>query len=532
MRVSAEVAGAGAWRRWLVPDLSLTAAIVTLLYCLTLFDGTRGLFRDSDTGWHIRTGEAILATGSLPRTDPYSFTRPGQAWLAWEWGADVLTGGAHLLGGAAGVAWLYAVAIAAGVWLWFRLHWAEGGNFFLACAMAAPMLTTTSLHWLARPHVLSWLLLLVAVWQAERVSERPAPPGLGLREGLGIFLFGALWANLHGSFILAPAIALVYAGGHFLRPWIWEADARVERAKARWFAGAAAAALVGSFVNPYGWQLHRHLLAYLADRELLARVGEFQSFNFQVEGAFQILIVLALAAVGAVLALGQRRLAPCALSAVLLVGALRSARGLPLVALLALPLANGALTRALRDAGGLQAALRRGLDRFLDYSDRLRALESRLDGRAWVPLGLLVTLLWIRTPTVVARAGFPPDQFPVAAAAALEKLPEGARLLAPDKYGGYLIYRFQGRRKVFFDGRSDFYGAAFMKDYIRLMQVRPGWRAQVEAWGLTHALLPNDYSLVAALEQLGWRRLYRDRVATLLERPPIVVSELGRLYGV
>ena len=26
-----------------------------------------------------------------------------------------------------------------------------------------------------------------------------------------------------------------------------------------------------------------------------------------------------------------------------------------------------------------------------------------------------------------------------------------------DKFGGYLIYRFEGRRKVFFDGRSDFY---------------------------------------------------------------------------
>jgi hypothetical protein len=36
----------------------------------------------------------------------------------------------------------------------------------------------------------------------------------------------------------------------------------------------------------------------------------------------------------------------------------------------------------------------------------------------------------------------------------------------------------------------------------------------------THALLPNDYSLVAALEQDGWRRLARDQVATLLVRVP------------
>ena len=57
-----------------------------------------------------------------------------------------------------------------------------------------------------------------------------------------------------------------------------------------------------------------------------------------------------------------------------------------------------------------------------------------------------------------------------------EKAVKRMRLLAPDKFGGYLIYRFQGRMKVFFDGRSDLYGAEFLKQYARLVQVRPsGW---------------------------------------------------------
>jgi hypothetical protein len=107
----------------------------------------------------------------------------------------------------------------------------------------------------------------------------------------------------------------------------------------------------------------------------------------------------------------------------------------------------------------------------------------------------------------------------VAAAAVIEKLPEQARLLSTDKFGGYLIYRFAGARKVFFDGRSDFYGAEFLKQYGRLMQARPGWRRQVDEFGFTHALLPNDYSLLGALEETGWRRLYADGVATLLARP-------------
>jgi hypothetical protein len=356
-------------------------------------------------------------------------------------------------------------------------------------------------------------MLLAALWCAEKMS---AGARWTRRSCLWIALATALWANLHASFLFAPALALLYAGAHFVRPLIWELDRRTEWGKARWFLWAAVSALVGSLLNPYGWNLHRHVLGYLANRELLARVGEFQSFNFHVEGALPILLALGVSALGAALALGQGKLAQFLLSAALIGVALRSARGLPIVALLLLPLANGAITQALRGARNLQPRLRRLLDRFLDYSDRLRALEAALDGRVWVPVVVLVSLAWLRAPAVAARTGFPPDDFPVAASAALEKLPEGTRLLAPDKYGGYLIYRFQGRRKVFCDGRSDFYGAAFMEQYIRLIQVRPGWRAQLDTMGFTHALLPNGYSLLEALEQLGWKRLYRDHVATLL----------------
>ena len=82
----------GVLLRWCVPDLAFATACVTLFYCLFLFQGYQKLFRDSDAGWHIRTGEAILNTGTLPRTDPYSFTQGGKPWFAWEWLSDVAVG--------------------------------------------------------------------------------------------------------------------------------------------------------------------------------------------------------------------------------------------------------------------------------------------------------------------------------------------------------------------------------------------------------------------------------------------------------
>ncbi|MGH9721476.1 MAG: hypothetical protein ACRD8O_14800, partial [Bryobacteraceae bacterium] len=328
----------------------------------------------------------------------------------------------------------------------------------------------------------------------------------------------AAWTNLHASFFLAPLIALLYALAHWARPLIWDVDRAAEHARARWFLLAALVSAAATLVNPYGWQLHRHVAAYLGDSELLGRIGEFQSFNFHAEGALQILLTVAVAMAGGVAALAQKRLAHFLMAALLTAAALRSARGLPLVALLVLPIAGGAITSALETAR-VRWPLRLRFDAFLAYSRRLRAIDNGLGGWVWAVVAIGLAGVWLSVPAVAARTGFPPDQFPVAAAGRVAALPDGARLLAPDKFGGYLIYRFAGRRKVFFDGRSDLYGSEFMKQYARLMQVRPGWREQLDAYRFTHALLPNDYSLIPALESLGWTPLYRDSVATLLEKP-------------
>ena len=478
----------GALLGWCVPDVAFATACVTLFYCLFLFQGYQKLFRDSDAGWHIRTGEAILATGTLPRTDPYSFTRGGQPWFAWEWLADAGVGGIHRAFGLRGVAVFYAAAISAGVWLWFRLHWALGGNFLIACAMAPLLLSTCNIHWLARPHVLSWIFLLLAIF--------PRRPNL-----IVVALVTALWANVHASFFFAPVIALLFA------------------LEDRWYLKVAGVAALAPLLNPYGPQLYVHVFRYLTDTDLLARIGEFQSFDFHSAGSAQIVATLILGVIGGTFALTEKRLHHFALAILITTLALRSARALPLCALLLLPIANAAITRWLSGTGASacqprkhqelagESACPTNLSSFLAYSVNLRALDARFCGLALAPFILLAAF------RLTPAAGFPPDQFPVAA---YSHIPAAARLFAPDKFGGYLIYRSNGTLKVFFDGRSDLYGADFLRQYSRLVQVRPGWRQYWESFHFTHALVPADAPLLPALEQIGWRPLYQDKTATLL----------------
>src|SRR5687767_595599 len=45
---------------------------------------------DPDLWWHIRTGGVIAETGSIPRSDIYSFTAPGRRWVVQEWGSELI----------------------------------------------------------------------------------------------------------------------------------------------------------------------------------------------------------------------------------------------------------------------------------------------------------------------------------------------------------------------------------------------------------------------------------------------------------
>jgi hypothetical protein len=512
MTVAAPYRKVGIWPQLLLPDLAAMLAASTLFFCVFVYGAGTAFFRDSDTGWHIRNGERILAMHAVPHTDPFSFSKSGQPWFAWEWGADVLMGGVYRLSGFRGLTALFALAIAAGMWLCCQLHAAAGGDCFILALLAPLTVITASVHWLARPHVLGWVLLLAVLLYAERAPARFGPRQFALIAG-----GAALWSNLHASFFLAPLIFIIYAAAHLIRPLLWPLKCDSEWLRARWFFWAALASAAGSLLNPYGWRLYAHVFSFLTDTELTSRISEFQSFNFQQPVAPAMAAALGLAMAGGTLALSQKKLAHALLIAVFVWGGLRSGRALPLVALAALPLANGAFAESLHDARGLRREVQRALERALACSARLGALDRNFTGAVFLAGAGVLALLPLASPAWSGKIGFPPQRFPVAAASALEKLPSDARVLASDSCGGYLIYRFDGARQVYIDGRSDFYGAAFLKQYLDLMSARPGWRQIVDSFHFTHALLPNDSTLLAALEQAGWAILYKDDVATLLE---------------
>src|SRR6266571_2975929 len=175
---------------WLLPNFLAVVFAVTLLQVLFLSAGSPRLFHDSDTGWHVRNGEAILSGSSVPRADAFSYTRGGEPWFSWEWLSDAAFGASYRIAGLSGVALIAAAAIGFTAYGAAHLALSLGGNLFFTAAGTVLLLGATSMHWLARPHVFSWILALIFLSVAEHERRQTSQAIWALP------IVAALWANM------------------------------------------------------------------------------------------------------------------------------------------------------------------------------------------------------------------------------------------------------------------------------------------------------------------------------------------------
>ena len=129
----------------------------------------------------------------------------GKPWFAWEWLYDVGVGQLEAALGLNGVVWFTAMVIAA-VFAWmFRLLLVRGTNVLVALVLVLLAVSASMIHFLARPHVLSWLFTLTWFWILDS-SERACFDGSaadGASAGCGrCLLLMLVWVNVHGGFLV------------------------------------------------------------------------------------------------------------------------------------------------------------------------------------------------------------------------------------------------------------------------------------------------------------------------------------------
>ena len=517
------------WFRIVMPSATDIIFLVLLL-ALTYGGLQPRLLGDAGTGWHIRNGQHMLQSRSISRQDYFSYTMSGQPWFAWEWLCDLAMGAIFNLGGLNGIVFVSAVLIATLFALVFRMTLIRSGQVIIAALLTLLAIMASSIHMLARPHLVSWLFTFVFWYILERsvIAKNPRHR-FKLLAILPVLMLP--WVNIHGAFLLGLALIAIYFAGQ-LCEWLIARHNPNEQsdlfaANARGLAITEAISAVLTLINPYGYKLWVHLHEYLGSRFYMDNVQEFLSPNFHgaAEKCFGALILLTLTA----LALNHGRVRATQLLLVLfsLYTGLYAARNIPvssmLLVLISAPLFGDALQRATSDEE-LAPHARSLVARLGGFSKRMAHTEQKFRGHL-LPAAAVVLTAWICLhggrlgEKQVVTAQFSSKRFPVHAVDFLATQGIRSHVFNPDLWGGYLIYRLYPEYRVFMDDRHDFYGESFVRDYMKIRAIQPGWEEALNKYKVNWVLIRADSTLSNALKEIpAWKVIYDDGMAIIFAR--------------
>jgi hypothetical protein len=514
------------WLRLLMPSVS-DLLFATLLLGFSCGALGRLLLRDGGTGWHIRNGQLILQTHSITRVDPFSATMSGQPWYAWEWLYDVLIAAIRHALGLNGVVFYTAAVMAATFVLVFHFAMRRGGSLPITLFMLVLSLGASAVHFLARPHVVSWLFTVIWFELLDSASY-VAEPGKA-RRVFFLPLLMLFWVNLHGGFLLGFALFAVYLVGGGIE-YLTSSDRReVAGTWLKRLGLVSVLSLVASFVNPYGYNLHLHIYRYLSDRFLMDHVNEFQSPDFHgvAQQCFVVMLLVTIAALAS-----ARRKVPLTQLLVILLAAysgLYASRNLPvasmLLTLIVAPLLSETVAKGAENSK-IASWLRALFSRLQNFGLRMEKLELHLQGHVWMVL-VFVVGLWacmhggkIGSSQLIS-AYFDDKRFPVEAAAVIADREIREPIFCPDQWGGYLIYRLYPQIKVLVDDRHDLYGDQFFKNYLKVIFIQQGWEKVLDEERANWVLVEKDSSLGTILGQTPrWKLVHGDGTAVLFQRSP------------
>jgi len=490
-----------------LPDIA--GLYVLVLFSLLVFFGGEKMLRDHDTLMHIRAGQVMLAQGEVLQSDIFSHTAPGAPWTAHEWLAEVIMAGLHHLAGLPGVVIFYCLLATFSFWLLFRMASEVAGDW-AALFLVSVVLLLAAWHLLARPHVFTWFFGTLTLFLLLRGRDRHL---------YALPLMTALWANVHGAFVVGLLLQGIFFVGDLLDRWPgrnWPAwAALLAEKKHACIVLALSGAAVG--LNPYGLALY--LFPFQVSTPLfMSNINEWLGTNFQVQGTARFYLLFFI-----FLLLVNREKIGWANRLLLLFwmnAALAHGRHVSLAGILLVPF----------QATLLQSLLTRWRQRLprlrLPGNFLARGPELRLS--AWS--GPLLVMLLATSLFVVRIAGSPawqmevenrfvlPAKFSQGAVEYLRKQRPAGNMFNEHGLGGFLIYSLDEPR-VFIDGRVDMYGEKVFADYLEIARMREGVEGLLDEYGIGWVIFSRKAPLIRFLRATGrWDVAYEDREMTILAR--------------
>jgi len=473
-----------------------------MIVILALFVGS---VQDPDFWWHIRIGRWMVDNGRLPSTDIFTYTVPNHVWTDHEYLTEILMWLVYSRMGALGISVFFGLVTYAGFYLMYRQVRRQpfviaGMGLALGAVAGAPI-------WGPRAQMITFALTCLELYWLQGYLS-------GRSRALQFFpLVVALWANLHGGWVIAFAwlgVALVAE----LAGWAWDPSNPAHRAHVRFLAIVTAASAVAVLATPHGFNLLLYPFQTVASQAQERLIVEWFSPDFHQPYLHPFEAMVLLLIIG--FALRRPTLYDLLLSMVALALALQSVRNIVLFIAAATPVLINSYSEAWREIS------------------KARGWKPNLPSRQIFAVITAVVLLLVALATAIHIAGetapsrqdgITASTYPVGAADWLASHADvGTRMYNQYGWGGYLDYRFypQPNRRVFIFGEAALMGDDLLNKYEDVQTLRPNWKTILDQCQVDYVVYNRGEALANVLAtQPDWKLVYEDTVAVIYLRGPI-----------
>lgn len=506
-------------------ELYLSArALLVFVFMVTIFTLAARQIIDPDFWWHLKTGQYLVQTGSIPRADIFSSVFFGKEWITHEWLSEVFIYLVYRSFGYGGLIVAFSLILTGGFAIAYRRSAKRAGHVYVAGTAVLLGALAAGPTWGVRPQVFSFLFASIFLVLLENFQADPQR-----RSIWWLVPLMALWVNMHAGFAVGIVLVLIVIVGMALDAVLIrgfqisdlrsEISNRPESFSTLWrrlrpLALVLVGCIVAVLFNPSGVRMYSYPFETLTSQAMMKFIEEWRTPNFH-ELMFQPLALLVLAVVSA-LALSRKRIGFVQLMLLVSTGwaMLRSGRNAPFFVLVAVPL-----------------LAEHGWDWLTSqpWGQWLTKPEKRsvgADARVKVALNVLLlvvaplTLAFVRVQRTVANQ--PPveaQKFPAAAVEFMRVHRPAQPIYNEYHWGGYLIWKLYPDYRVFIDGRADVYGDAFFAEFMATHAGESNWQESLNKYDVRTVLIRPDASLASLLRQdQRWQKVFEDGQSVIFTR--------------
>lgn len=482
------------FRRTFSFPLLLATTLAFGVVLVTTYASSGRLFLEGDMWWHAATGERILATGSVPTVDPYSFTVHGDPWVAYEWLGEVVMAVALRLRSLQGLQILLVLLSVILVVLTYCYAMVRSRNPLASAAAVAILLQVEQPMFTMRPQLLGYIFLMVILIALELFKQRR------IRSLWFLPVLFAAWVNTHGSFVLGLFVLACYWGGGLvgfeqgnLAADRWDDRERLHLLLVSLLSG------LSLLITPYGTRLAAYPLELLLNQPLNKQfVVEWRQLDFATWwGQAFLVIILAWFVLQIISPIVYRLEIIVPLMFITYESFVHNRFLLVFVPMFAPILAT---------------YLAKWLPGY-DTAKERYAMNAVFTATILLICGALI-------PSNKSLEGMLRRTYPVDAVLYLRAHPMTGHMFNDDHWGGFLIWSMGEQHKVFIDGRLDIYEyAGVLSDYLAIARANEDSLSILRKYAIAACLLPRGSPLVNRIASSAeWNRIYEDNQSIIFQR--------------